>query len=65
MKRKAISNAIPLSTLTYVDAPTLRANKELSDVANSGANNLIITTSSTNCMSLNASNGITNCKHMH
>ena len=59
MKGKYISNASHLSTLTSVYTPTLRAtNIEFSNVANTGATDLIMKSGFTNFMPLNAVNGI-------
>ena len=59
MKRKSISNASQLSALTFVYTPTLRAtNIDFSDVANSGATDLIIKSGATNFIAFNNSNSV-------
>ena len=59
MNGKLISLASQLSTLTYVYTPTLRAtNIEFSDVANTGATNLIFKSGLTNFMDCNVNDGI-------
>ena len=58
-KGKQISNATQLSTITYMYTPTLMAtNIEFSDVATSGASDLITKSGSTYVMPFNNINCI-------